>query len=375
MGYVFNRGSGWYAQFIDEHGRRVQKPTKQETKAAAKKWLATVEARIAQGKVGIVEKRKERTFGEALTHWLETHSRTELTSHKENAYRAEKHLRPAFGSLPLSAVTAERVDMLKAKMQRETKEGPNGKPVPKYAIASINHVVQLTRKVLNDCARWGWTASAPKLRLIKKPEAPFNYLRKEEAIELLRWARDNAKNDFALYAVAIYVGPRMGELYGMRWTDVALDQGRVTLRWSYNQPHTKSKKIRHVELPPNVVAILRAWEKKCPESELGLVFPQVSGSIRAEKRPPASFAEALKAAGVKRKTKFHDLRHTAASLLVMAGVNLRTVQRVLGHSTIQMTERYAHLAPDFNKAEVAKLSLDLDLAPRGKLVAMEGGRS
>jgi site-specific recombinase XerD len=89
------------------------------------------------------------------------------------------------------------------------------------------------------------------------------------------------------------------------------------------------------------------------------VFPTPAGTMRTPEDPPPRFERQLAEAGCHRIT-FHDLRHTAASMMVMSGMALRTVQQQLGHSTIAITERYAHLAPSFVNDEVERLKFDIE---------------
>jgi integrase len=368
VGSVFNRGSkdrpNWYGKFKDETGRWKTVPTKQSTKVQARRWVEEIEQRISDGRVGIEMPKDEKTFAAAIAYWLETHSAAALTSHDDNVGRA-KVLIEHFGHLRLSEINHERIDSFRASCKRQTKEGPKGTRLPKWAVATINRMLALLRKVLNDSAHWGWITAAPKVKLLPQPETDFEYLRKDEASRFLSWTAEHAADTFPLYAAAVYTGARMGELYGLCWVDVDLDQRVVTISRSYEQPYTKSKKIRRVPLNSELVDILRRWRPLCPPGEL--VFPRPDGTMRRSEKRPNGFKEHLVGAKVHAIT-FHDLRHTAASLMVMAGVSLRTVQKILGHSVITTTERYAHLAPDFMANEADRLSFDLKPAPN--LVAL-----
>jgi integrase len=161
----------------------------------------------------------------------------------------------------------------------------------------------------------------------------------------------------------------MGELYGLKWGDVDLDRGVMTVRRSYGQAFTKSKKIRRVRINRQLTIILKAWRNVCPPGNDDLVFPKEDGTPRVRERPPIGFQELLRAARCHAIT-FHALRHTAASLMVMSGISLRAVQATLGHSTIAVTERYAHLSPSFQEAEADKLSLQVQ-GGLGQMVALD----
>ncbi len=159
--------------------------------------------------------------------------------------------------------------------------------------------------------------------------------------------------------VAIYSGLRLGELWGLHWADVALDAARpeLVVRHSHQGP-TKSGKIRRVPLLGPARVALEAWKKVCPPSREGLVFVNAEGE-RRRKGDDAGWSDTRGAlpqpgwktkAGVARRVRFHDLRHTTASHLLMGTWGrvwaLAEVKDLLGHSSITMTQRYAHLHPD-----------------------------
>jgi integrase len=369
MGSVFNRGSKdrplWYVQYR-EGGRWKMANSRQTSKAKALRFLHAAEERVAQGKVGIEPEKPGTLFNAVADEWLRLHSKVELVSHDDNVGRM-KHLREEFAKVQVADITAGRIDLFKAQMAAEPRRDPKGEPVtdPKtgeevrrWAPATVNRTLALLRKVLNDSVRWGHLTHAPKVRLLKVPEQPFLFLRREQATKFLALAAEKAPNDAPLYQAAIYTGARMGELYGLRWSDLDLEGQQVTIARSYEQPFPKSKKPRHIPMGPELAATLRAWRGRCP-SPAGLVFPMPDGTMRTRERAPRGFAELAEAVRVPGKDAitFHDLRHTAASLMVMSGVNLRTVQRMLGHSTVTVTEKYAHLADDFVATEIAKFSL------------------
>jgi integrase len=180
----------------------------------------------------------------------------------------EQHLRKAFGKKPLSWLTAERIDEFAAGMARATVTDPDtDKEIPRWASATINRVLALLRKVMNDGVRWGRLSHAPKVRLLPVPEQPFDYLQRDEAERLLSHSRVAAPNDYPLYATAIFAGLRMGELYGLLWPDVDLERGILTVRRSYDQPYTKSKKVRRVRINRQLALMLKDWQRDCSRAK------------------------------------------------------------------------------------------------------------
>ena len=147
--------------------------------------------------------------------------------------------------------------------------------------------------------------------------------------------------------LAVNTGLRRGELFSLTWVDVDLGRAILTIRG-----HTaKSGTTRHVPLNAEALDVLRRWKAQTG-AQGNLVFPAEDGERLNNVRK--SWAGVLKAAGI-RDFRFHDLRHHFASRLVMAGVDLYVVKELLGHSSIQMTERYSHLAPEHKAAAVARL--------------------
>lgn len=145
--------------------------------------------------------------------------------------------------------------------------------------------------------------------------------------------------------VAINTGLRRGELFNLRWADVDLVQKVLTVEGA----GAKSGQTRHIPLNREALATLKAWKKQGRKT--GYVFPGKGGQRLDNVN--SAWAALLKDAGIE-AFRWHDLRHTFASRLAMAGVPLNTIRELMGHSDIQMTLRYAHLAPDV-KAQAVEL--------------------
>ena len=163
------------------------------------------------------------------------------------------------------------------------------------------------------------------------------------------WPKDGF-TDYLLPMVllAINTGMRRGELLGLEWASVNLPGKLVTI----TAGNAKSRKARHLPLNAEALDVLTRWKKQAGK-EARLVFPSPKTGGRMD-NINSSWEEVCDTAKLK-DFRFHDLRHTFASRLVMAGVDLNTVRELLGHSDIRMTLRYAHLAPDKLAEAVAKL--------------------
>ncbi|MGV3516172.1 phage integrase [Luteitalea sp.] len=149
-----------------------------------------------------------------------------------------------------------------------------------------------------------------------------------------------------LVRLALHTGLRRGELFALRWPDLSLSARRLTVRG-----HTaKSGQTRHVPLNAEAVRILQTWG---PRAE-GYVFPSPADPDKPLTDVKTAWLQLLKAAAIT-GFRFHDLRHSFASSLVQAGVDLAVVRELLGHASILMTEKYAHLRPDQAASAVERL--------------------
>ena len=184
---------------------------------------------------------------------------------------------------------------------------------------------------------------------IRRERDSANAWRDERQYELLPDLRAGAFADYLkpLVLVSLHTGMRRGELFALTWQSVDLEAGRITVHGAT----AKSGTTRHLPLNSEALAVLRGWHEQAAD-KAGLVFP-----AKTAPRSTTSADHGKACLPRRRITRFrwHDLRHTFASKLVMAGVDLNTVRELLGHSDYKMTQRYAHLAPEHKAAAVAKL--------------------
>ncbi|HMI85973.1 MAG TPA: tyrosine-type recombinase/integrase [Polyangiaceae bacterium] len=219
-----------------------------------------------------------------------------------------------------------------------------------------NHITLLIT-MMNYAAslKLPWLAKVPKF---KKPKIQalgrnYRYLRtREEIRRFLLAARDEGETIFMLYLTAIVTGMRAGELAALLWSDIDFEARIIMVSRSFDGP-TKSGVSRPVPILDELLVELRAWRLR---NAGPYVFPNRDGGMLGRSGRP--FQEVLHrvldragfpvetANGKKRwYISFHSLRHTFASHWMLGGGSLFRLQRVLGHSTITMTERYSHLAP------------------------------
>jgi integrase len=210
-----------------------------------------------------------------------------------------------------------------------------------------------------------WLTMVPKFR---KPKVAafsrdFQWLRSDDEVRrFLVAARDEGENVFAFYAVAIYTGMRAGELAALEWPDVDLERRLIAVQRSFDGP-TKSDRVRYVPILDPLLPLLREWRLRHPGR---LVFTNVAGTMYGPSArifqevlhrvlDAAKFRKVQRSGKERPYVRFHDLRHTFASQWVMRGGDLFKLQKILGHQSVQMTMRYAHLAPDAFAADYARL--------------------
>ncbi len=189
-----------------------------------------------------------------------------------------------------------------------------------------------------------------------------------EANRLIEAAEEAGDRLSALYVLAIHTGLRQGELLALRWEDIDLEAGALRVRrtltrtkgtYSTGEPKTK-KSRRTVRLTTGAVAALRGHlERQLEEIDHlgslyrtgGLVFANESGGIvNPSNLRNRSFAKLLRRADLPPDTRFHDLRHTCATLLLSRNVNPKIVSEMLGHATIAITlDTYSHVLPDMQE--------------------------
>ena len=221
----------------------------------------------------------------------------------------------------------------------------------KKSNATVNrYLAALSTAISTAINEWGWMEENPlrKVSKLKEPRGRVRYLSDEQRELLLIACKESHNPDLYLTVIlAMSTGGRQSEIWGLSWKCVDLKNGFITFE------ETKNDEPRSVPLTGHALELMME-RSKAPRIDTDLVFPsRVDRHKHFDFRRP--FQMAIKAAQIE-DFRWHDLRHCAASYLVMAGVDMRTVAEILGHKTIQMTQRYAHLSPEHLKDAVAKMN-------------------
>jgi integrase len=346
FGTVIATGTATHPSFAIrwwEGSRRKQK-SGFRTRTDAAEALARVRTGLGDGT--LAEKRRAGVgFADVAREWLELHSKPNLRSHEDNEERFEKHANAFFADAPLTAVTPTRILEFRARLQAS-----------ELAPRTTNLILALVRSILRFAVANGHISTSPTDRLGRgKLMLPVEKVRLAPPIEhaedvgrLLAAIRElgdeqNRPELHPLFALLAYTGLRRGEALGLRWSDVDLDRRMITVRRSYTG-QTKSNRHRTVPLPATLATILAAHRLADPwHGEL--CFPNSRGEMFSRNAKLEKVLQtALKNAQLPR-IRVHDLRHVYASHFIMSGGDIFTLQRILGHSTPQLTsDTYAHLS-------------------------------
>lgn len=216
------------------------------------------------------------------------------------------------------------------------------------ALRTIEYCYSIVRVIFNTARTQGvYEGAHPITKAVKKSiaydNAKVRFLTPGEAQQLLTALKVRSKQCHDMAVLSLFCGARAGEVSGLDWCDINMDGKILTLRNTKNM-----KKTRHIPMPQQVLEMLSEYQQGVGNRP---VFVGANGKRvdKISKTYPRTVADLKINKGVtdrRQRVVFHTLRHTYASWLVQKGVHLITVQKLLGHSSIRITERYAHLAPD-----------------------------
>ncbi len=281
------------------------------------------------------------------------------------------YLKPMIGSHQLVKLTPQHVQaMMNAMLTTGGKKGTGVSP------RTVQYTRAVLRRALGQALKWG-LVSRNVATLVDPPRVERHEMRAFDPAEAQRFL-DGVRGDRleALYTVALSLGLRQGEALGLRWQDVDLDTGTlrvaVTLQRLNRQkpclaePKTRQSR-RTLPIPSPLATQLRAHRKRQLEDRLlagerwngddwNLVFANRVGGPLDPTHVVKAFKQHLTRAGLP-DIRFHDLRHSCASLLVAQGTHPREVMEILGHSTITLTmNTYSHVMPQAKRTAIDALS-------------------
>lgn len=332
MPTLFKRSNGvYYAVFVDDRGRRRWVSTGQRLKRLALKTLADQGNHPEKPSEG---KRVQEFFDEFRAYAKTVYSDGTLEVYGRAFSAFLRHI----GNIRLEALSYRQVDAFKSNRLSEVD------PV------TVNLELRTLRAAFYRATRWKEIGENPfkQVRLCRVDEETPTFLSRESFNQLLTRISQQWLSD--LITLAACTGLRRGELVQLRWSDV--DMGRRVLHVrSHGKFRTKNGKTRAVPLNPTAMSILL---RRREDVEGEFVFNVDGRSINARYLSRA-FKKAVRRAKLDERLHLHSLRHTFASWLVQGNASLYQVQKLLGHSSIRVTEMYSHLVPEDLRETVNKL--------------------
>jgi integrase len=332
MAALYQRKGGgiWYVDFF-YHGKRYRKSTKTSDGKLAELFQKDIEVKIARDNLGFAElNRKEVSLSEFIEEYLK-YSKAEKS---KGTYlldkRALEEFRDFIGNIHLSKVTHKQGEDYKLFRIEKVK------PV------SVNIFLRQIKAAFETAVRWEYLKENPLKKVkqykVKNDDLP-KFLTKSEVNALLEKIPAGHFRLFILFC--LYTGCRRGEALNLKWEDVDMESGMLKFRL------TKTGKSRVIPLNNVLMNAFRNLSRNGDR-----VFPFHANFVTHK------FKKYLRVSGIPshESLHLHSLRHTFASHMIMAGVDLMTVSKLLGHSTIRTTELYAHLVPDHVKASIARLT-------------------
>tara|TARA_R110000824_G_scaffold318073_1_gene505215 strand:- start:40885 stop:41946 length:1062 start_codon:yes stop_codon:yes gene_type:complete len=312
----------------------------------AKKWASATESAIREGRYFKTAESRKHTFAELADRFIEQVLPTKPPKAQEVQttqllWWKEKLGYHTLGDVTPALITECRDDLLKGKVRGNKKRSPA--TVNRY-LSALSHAFTVA---VNE---WGWLDDTPMRKVNKAPEprGRTRFLSDDERKRLLETCKQsNSPYLYIIVVLALSTGMRRGEIMSLKWSQVDFKQGRITLY------ETKNKEIRVVPLVGLAKDLLKA-HGKVRAIDTDLLFPSQAVRGKAENYD-RSWKAALKKAEIT-DFRFHDLRHSAASYLAMNGATLAEIAEVLGHKTLQMVKRYAHLSEAHTSKIVSKMN-------------------
>jgi integrase len=386
MASVYRKNGRWYLKYRTAAGRWTAHPSTASTKTEAKRLALELERKVERQRLGLEALPGDctLTLGQLCEWWLD--NRCPESSESRERSRLGKHvIRQAIGQLPVPDVTAAALDDRFQAMKRAGLSATyiNGL---RRVLGTVFHRARTAKKYLGP-------SPIEETEPLPEPKRAYETLRLEEIPILLA---HSPKDWVGVFATACYAGLRKGEIFGLRKTDIDLDLKIMVVARSYDNETTKGRRAEAIPIAEPLIPYLKAAIESSPSD---FVFPGRDGKMRTEEADPhLALRRALGRAGLvtgwthscrrckargsphveehpdgqlrtcsvcgmklwptprPRPLRFHDLRHSTATILLRAGVPAHAVQRILRHSDVSVTTGiYGHLVVEDLRSAMDRL--------------------
>ena len=311
------------------NGKRIRKIIG-TSKKLAETILNKRKVEIAEGKHLDISTKKKVKLGDFINLFIENYCKPNKITWQDDLTRLTGFAQFLGRDIYISEITPYHIEQFKKHRLQE-----GSKP------STVNRYLAIAKTMFNKAIVWDKLKVNPlkKIKFFKEDNERVRFLEKEEIGRLL-----NVSEDYLRYVLitALNTGTRYSELFNIKWTDIDFIRKIIFI----NKTKNKERRI----IPMNSL-LERTFLNMKAKASNEFVFPNKNVRIPFEK--------ALKSAKIS-KFRFHDLRHTFASHLVMSGIDLMTIKELLGHKTIKMTLRYSHLSQNHKAAAVEVLGEKMD---------------
>jgi integrase len=311
---IYKRGRIWWIDFYDQRMNRVKESSRSSVRREAERLLSLRQADVLRGNYQIPSKITLDEFGRKYVEYAKANKRSWVRD-----VQMLKHIQGFFGNRMLSEIIPADVEEYKNHRCTLVKK------------STVNRELTLMKRLFNLASVWElYNGKNPvcRVRFFREDNMRLRVLSPEEENRLILNAAPYLQD---LIRFALHTGLRVGEIFSLCWNDVDLDQGIISIRAE------KTGKLRKIPINDIARKVMDCWllgrrsESVFYNPNTGIPFCDLKGG----------FKQACKKACISDVT-WHTLRHTFASRLVNRGVDIVTVQELLGHSTVTMTMRYAH---------------------------------
>ena len=357
-GQIISKGYGFLVRVYmgrDATGKRsYQNQRVTGTKKDAEKVLTAMLRKLDTGE--LLHEPTRLTVKEYLEHWLVTAAKPRLTEHTHGEYSAlmRRYIFPTLGARKLAKLSPVDIQKVYSEML--------GRGLSARVVRYTHTVFS---NALKQAVKWRMASQNPAqfVDLPKQERKEMQALSAEEAVRFLKAAKLDKHH--VLFALLLGTGLRPGEAFGLKWTDfdayartlrVQRTWARASGGYKFQAPKTKRSR-RQLELPEYLVKLLLEHKALHP-GEGEMIFSTVDGTPLSERNVIVRhFKPLLSAVGLPETLRLYDLRHTHATLLLIAGTNPKIVSERLGHSSITLTlDTYSHVLPGMQRESASKLN-------------------
>jgi integrase len=319
----------------DDKGKRRRRTIYGSTKAEVLEKLRQLQNDASNG---VLPEVQHLTVAQFLHRWLNNTTKPKVSPTTFNRYEqhVRLHINPSIGGVRLNRLTALHVEQLYADMERNKATASERQKVGKTLRQSLRHAVEVNLLPNNPAA---------KVPLPKVAKREMKVYDGEQVVKFLKAASTDRL--YAMYVLALDSGMRQGELFGLQWSVIDFEKGSVSVQRSLEEVKGKhrlkevktAKGRRRIELSQFTLDVLHDHRKRMLAEGFtqGVCFCDTDGGpLRKSNVARRSFQMIMKQASLP-AVRFHDLRHTAATLLLLQGIHPKVVSERLGHASIELT--------------------------------------